>query len=88
MGNFELAAKGGGPQSVPSDTHNSAVVSTGSGKGTPGGDGGTASIPKDTHVGGPSPVTGSGKGSPGADGGEQSIPKDTHVSTPVPDTSR
>ena len=41
-------APGGGTQSIPSDTTSSATVSTGTGKGSPGGPGGVAAVPKDT----------------------------------------
>ena len=48
-----------------------------------GADGGPQSVPKDTHVSGPSPTTGTGKGSPGGDGGPASVPSDTHNSATV-----
>lgn len=52
---LETPAQGGGVQSIPSDTTTFGDHSTGSGKGSPGGPGGVATIPGPASQGGQPP---------------------------------
>lgn len=73
----------GGITSVGTDSTagKRGTVTTGSGKGSPGGPGGTTSIGKDTRAGGQPPNDGPGFG-PGAMGGATNPGRPSNPSTP------
>ncbi len=88
MGVSEVAAQGGGPTSVPSDTSSQGDHSTGDGKSFGTGAGGPIAVGADTHTVGDH-STGTGRnGTPGGEGGPMSVPATPGLGGSPPDTSR